>query len=235
VVLNDHDESLLEEALTASGLARGPGSKFQRRVADLTGVTGYFLQAVTDYLATANDLASAIAELVSLADATRPTEFRTGQTYDLVIASCVLCQLHIAACNRASELFDDRFPGRGDALRTSESWVQAVYQLARRMEQSFINTIHGLVGSGGRIYLSDTVQGGFVYVTPEGRWISDGVYRMTRSTELSDYLDGRFQVEQRGRWHWITGLSQQPGGVGRFYNVQGLILSVNPPGAERSA
>jgi hypothetical protein len=234
VVLNDRDESLLEEALAVSGLVGGPGSKIQRCVADLTGVTGDFLRAVSDYLATANDPASAIGGLASLAEAARPTGFRTDQTYDLVIASCVLCQLHVAACNRASELFEARFPGRGHSLRGSESWVQAVYQLARRMEQVFIDTIHGLVEPGGRIYLSDTVQGGFVYVTPEGRWVTDGVDRMTRTTELSDYFDGRFQVEQRGRWHWIIDPAREPGGVGRFYNVQGLALSVKPPGAPRS-
>ena len=51
---------------------------------------------------------------------------------------------------------------------------------------------------------------------------------MTHTAQLSDYLDARFQIEQMGRWHWIIAPSRELGGVGRFYNVQGLVLRVAP-------
>jgi hypothetical protein len=230
LTLNDSDASALERALAASGLGPGPAAKIRRCVADLTGATGPFLERVSEYLDTTDDprAATAAEALASFAEAAEPTAFRTGQRYELVIASCVLCQLHVAACNRAMELFEARLPGQLPALRQSPDWSRAIYGLARRMERAFIDSLHDLVAPDGRIYLSDTVQGGFVHVTPEGRWLNDGVYRMTRTAQLSDDLDARFRVEQRGRWHWIISPSSEPKGIGRFYNVQALILAPGP-------
>ena len=149
VILNDHDESLLVEGLKASGLVGDLESRIQPFVADLTGVTGDFLRRVSEYLPSSSDPESAAGELAAIAEAARPKVIDTGQTYDLVIASCVLCQLHVDACNRASELFEARFPGHGQFLRRCESWFQAVYRMARRFEQNFIDTTYSLVAPGG--------------------------------------------------------------------------------------
>jgi hypothetical protein len=230
VTLNDHDPSSLEEAISASGIGGERALKVRKLVADLTGVTEGYLGRVAECLGSVPELAATAAaeRVASLAETTRPRPFATGQKYDLVIASCVLCQLHLAACNRTIAMFAARYPAHEAAFRVSPSWVRAMYGLARRTEDVFIDALHGLVTPGGRIYLSDTVQSAFLHPTPEGDWITDGVYRMTRTHALSDYLDDRFQVEGQGRWLWVIDPMDEPGRVGRLYNTQALILSLKP-------
>jgi hypothetical protein len=60
---------------------------------------------------------------------------------------------------------------------------------------------------------------------PGGGWLTEGFLRMTRTPELNDYLDGRFRIEQAGRWHWVMEPSKQEGRVGRLFRVQAFVLS----------
>jgi hypothetical protein len=230
VILNDHDVALLEEALTSSGLSNEQTSNVQLLVADLTEVTDRFLAQVSEHLDVMGDpsVTTAAERIALLAETTHPQVFTAGEKFDLVIASCVLCQLHLEICNQTIARFALRFPGQETFFRQSPSWTHAMYGLARRMEQAFIHALHGLVSPGGRIYLSETVQSAFLHPTPEGHWVTDGVYRMTHTTQLSDYLDERFQIERQAQWHWIIEPSQPTGRVGRLYNTQGLVLSVEP-------
>jgi hypothetical protein len=225
ITLNDRDDAMLEQAVLDSERS----AKVRRVAADLTGVTARFLQRVGEVLEATSGPQEATEAMASLADETKPLVFATGQTYDLVVASCVLCQLHLEACNRAIDRFAARFPEHLPQFRASTRWVQAMYGLARRMEAAFIETVHGLVAPNGRIYLSESIQGCFLHPSPDGHWMTDGMYRMTHTLELSDYLDPRFQVEERGRWVWVMPPSPGPGQVGRLYKVQGLILSIKSP------
>src|SRR4051812_16897630 len=101
VTLIDHDEASLRDAMAAAQLGVEQAAKMELRVADLTGVIGLFLRRVAGALdRMGHGLAPTAAEgLASLAQTTQPMVFNTGQKSDLVIASCVLCQLHVAACN----------------------------------------------------------------------------------------------------------------------------------------
>ena len=222
VTLHDWNELLLERV----SLSSEPSSKVRRLVADLTGVTAQFLERVTESLGATDDPDGAIETIARLADAVTPQVFSTGQRYGLVVASCVLCQLHLEACNRTLTLFGAKFPEQLKQFRASTRRVQAMYGLARRMEGAFIETLHGLVASNGRIYLSESIQGCFIHPNPEGHWMTDGMYRMTHTLELSDYLDARFHVEEFGKWVWVMPPSPEQGLVGRIYKVQGLILSI---------
>lgn len=222
VTLNDWKESLLEKV----SISPERTSNVHRLVADLTGVTVPFLERVAESLGAADDPEQAIERIAELADAVIPQVFSTGRSYDLVVASCVLCQLHLEACNQTLSLFGSKFPEHLQRFRASTRWVQAMYDLARRMERAFVETLHGLVAPNGRIYLSETIQGCFVHPDPEGHWMTDGMYRMTHTLELADYLDARFHIEEFGKWVWVMPPSQEQGPVGRIYKVQGLILSI---------
>ncbi len=107
----------------------------------------------------------------------------------------------------------------------AQPWVQAMFGLARRMENAFIDALHDLAAPGGRIYFSDTVQCAHLHPDAEGFWRSEGFLRMTRTPQLNDYLDGRFRIEQAGRWHWVMEPEKRSGVVGRLYRVQAFVLS----------
>jgi hypothetical protein len=224
VTLTDRDGSLLHEALTTNGLDAAGRLQVQTIVADLSGIAADYMARVADYLTTARDPAIAAEHLAVLADDAQPEVFTTGRKYDLVIASCVLCQLHLEACNGTLALFVQAFPGRERDLLQSQAWIGALYGLARRMENTFLDSLAALAALGGRIFLSDTVQSAFLRVGPEGDWITDGVYRMTRTTRLSDYVDARFRIDREESWLWI--MAPAPGAIGRIYNTQGLILTL---------
>ncbi len=230
VTLVDQSAGLLEEAVTSRGLGVDQNKKIQTIITDMTGVTAGFLGQVAERLDLPGDLSAELAAegIASLAESIEPAPFTTGQRYDLVVASCVLCQLHLETCNRTIALFARKFPGQEAVLRQSPAWIHALYGLARRMEETFLEALYGLAAPAGRIYLSDTVQSAFLHPTPEGDWITDGVYRMTRTVRLSDYLDNRFRIEREGSWHWIIEPSKSAGMVGRIYNTQGLVLSLLP-------
>jgi hypothetical protein len=228
LTLNDHDESLLDAALAESGLVdAGRAPAVTKLAADLTGVTLAFLGMVDAVLAGAGDTsAEAVAErLAKVADATTPVPFSTGRRHDLVVASCVLCQLHLSAWKQAVTRFGARFPGREAVLQQSPAFVPAMFRLARRMEDTFVDALHGLVAPRGRIFFSDTVHCAMLHGDPGGGWLTEGFLRMTRTPELNDYLDGRFRIEQAGRWHWVMEPSKQEGRVGRLFRVQAFVLS----------
>ena len=128
LTLVDHDEQAMNAALESLGDSQGSISKIGRVVADLTGAIGGFLEAVSETLRSSTD---AIEELSKLADATRPIVFSTGLQYDLIIVSCVSCQLHVSACNQAIALFEAAFPDRSEELRRSSRWIEAMQGLAR--------------------------------------------------------------------------------------------------------
>jgi hypothetical protein len=228
VTLNDHDPTLLDAAIEASGLDEERAKRVERRVADLTGVTATFLAAIDVCLdspvcVSAEDAAERMARV---AETVRPARFKAGRRYDLVVASCVLSQLHKAASNLAIARFSARFPGKLHVLRRSLQWTRALYGLARRMETTFMDSLYDLVARGGRVYFSDSVQCGFLHERPDGEWFSDGLYRVTRTAQLNEYLDSRFRIEQAGRWLRVIEPSGEPTGVGRFFRVQAFILAI---------
>ncbi len=50
---------------------------------------------------------------------------------------------------------------------------------------------------------------------------------MTGTLDLADYVDRRFEIEERGRWTWVTAVPQA-GRSGKLFDVQALILKVAP-------
>jgi hypothetical protein len=109
-----------------------------------------------------------------------------------------------------------------------------MYGLAHRMEVAFIDSLPGMLAPNGRIFLSETVQGCFLHPSPDGQWMTDGMYRMTRTTQLRDYIDDRFRVEHHGKWVWVMEPATENGQVGRLYNVQALVLSLSSPSGLRN-
>lgn len=230
VTLNDQDRGLLEQALSRHGL-ESHEPPLVLDVADLTGITARLLAEVDRELAAATDLNQAIARLTEAVGRVRPVPYAPRETFDLVVASCVLSQLHVRAVEQTLAKLAARFPADDQgqaavtALRGSKGFVQGMLALASKMEDEFVTSIYHLLAPGGIAYLSDTVQFCFVHGQPDGGWASDGTYRMTRTTQLTDYLDDRFRVGRLGQWAWVYQPPQAAGQVGRMYNVQALAVS----------
>ena len=224
VVLNDFDPALLAQALERLHPA-AERQRIELNVSDLTAPDS--LLAVTDaILATADDPETA---LLQIAAATRAFEVRKAEiagSYDLVVASCLLSQLHVMTVQRMLASFRLRFSENVDSLAAAVEWKLALYDLARRMEHNFIDQLFEWLAPEGRCYLSETVQLCYLDLAADGAWETEGSYRMTKSTDLADYLDDRFRVLDQAHWQRLdsppTATAQ-----GRLYDVHALLLARN--------
>jgi hypothetical protein len=224
LTINDVDNVVLDEGLAAAGLTDAERAKCTIQIADLTGVTESLVSRVDDILNVNRDPESAIEEMAHLLDTALVAGMPIRGKYELVIASCVLSQLHFGLLHRVRLAFEKKFPGQDKLLENSVRWTSALYDMARRMEKKFIDDLAEHVAPGGFIYLSDSTQMCYVKGTPEAKWETEGTYRMLRTRYITDYLDQRFVSVGRERWDWVVNPPHQPGEVGRVYDVQGVVL-----------
>jgi|GEM_PF-1528829 len=191
--------------------------------ADLTGITEDFLEQVDSILETAS-AHDATPQLAELAQRIQVQPFRPERRFNLVIVSCILSQLHLHVWNQSLERYSARFPDAADSPPSSNQWGQAMFGLARRMEHAFVHSLAQWVEPEGRVYLANAVQGCFVRANEHGVWLTEGMFQLTETLELADYVDQTFSIEERGRWVWVTPPSVEQGSRGRINKVQGLIL-----------
>jgi hypothetical protein len=224
LTLNDVDGTLLEQGIAAAGLDAAAQAKIDVRVADLTGVTDPIIEKIEAVLGAISDLDTAVEQMATIVDEEQPTNMPIEGQFDLVVASCVLSQLHFGLAHRSGERFERRFAGQVERLRQCPRWTTALYQMARRMEARFIDGVAALSAQGGLIYLSESPQMCSIKLTADGRWETEGTYRMLRTQDLTDYADRRFAIVAHGRWHWVVSPPQDVGQVGRLFDVQALVL-----------
>jgi hypothetical protein len=224
VTLNDIDAQKLEQAPSAIALDAAARARVKLQPGDLAGVTDALIVRIEQSLAASTRWPDAIEAMARAIDEPVSGTFPIAGRFELVVASCVLSQLHFRLTQEASARFDARFPEHGDELRQSDAWKTAVYRLARRMEDRMIDDLRMLVADAGLVYLSETVQMCFITLAPDGRWQSEGTFRMLRTKDLEDYVRGRYQVLARERWEWVVSPPTEPGQTGRLYDVQALVL-----------
>lgn len=224
IVVNDMDEKLLEQGLAAAELDTASREKIRLHVADLTGVTETLLAKIASSLEHAETPEAAIDEIARLVDEEPVPGAQIEGKYELVVASCVLSQLHFALLHGAGNLFESRFPEHLETLRSSVRWTGALYQMARRMEARLIDDLAQLLAEGGLIYLSESAQMCYIKLAADGMWETEGTYRMLRTQDITDYLDRRFATIAQGRWHWVVSPPEKPEDVGRLFDVQAVVL-----------
>lgn len=224
VVLNDVEPQPLQQAVDALDLAVEDRRKLRIEVADLSGVTQPALERIKQALADAGDAAGAMDAMAAALETVEPTAFPIAGPFDLVVASCLLSQLHFGLTHQAAAKFESRFPGTAEQVRQSAAWTSALYEAARHMEERFMAELARLTSGGGVVYLSESVQMCYVQLTPGGQWQTEGTYRMLRTKDLADYVRQRFTILERQRWEWIVAPPTSAGEVGRMYDVQALVL-----------
>jgi hypothetical protein len=136
----------------------------------------------------------------------------------------VLSQLHFDLAHQAAAKLESRFPGAAVDLRRSSAWTAALYRTARQMEERFVDALANVVTDRGLVYLSESVQMCYIELADDGGWQTEGTYRMLRTTDLADYVRGRFAIRARGRWEWIVSPPAAAGETGRMYDMQALVL-----------
>ena len=230
LVLNDIDARTVSSALDTLEIDSKVRGKIHLDASDLSGVTGPTLAQVDGALSTASDpqqAAGAMAAALTGQPAVGLTlsgPFAAG-AYDLVVASCLLSQLYFHLMHGAAARFEARYPGQQELLRTSQAWTNALDHLARRMEDRFVDDLAQLVSTGGRVYLSESVQMCYVTRAADGNWTTPGTYRMLRTKDLADYIGDKLAVVERDRWEWVVNAPTKTGDVGRLFDVQALVLT----------
>jgi hypothetical protein len=221
VTLNDINSEDVQRA--AAQIDPAGREKLAIQIADLTGVVDPVLARIRQRLSECIDPRSAFDAMAESLDAS-PSFSALGQ-FHLVIASCVLSQLHYALTHRSDALLEQRFPGHVEQLRNSPRWAAGLAQLARRMKATFLDGLVRSTVPGGFVYLSDSVQLCNVHLTAAGRWKTGKTYRTVRSARLEDVLDDRLTVVEQARWEWVGTAPSATRSTGRVYEVQALLLT----------
>jgi hypothetical protein len=225
LTLNDLDAGIVEAAVVACDLNEQQMGKIEIEAIDLTGLADIVVSAVAKAVEMATDPQSALAAMADAVDKARPVPVRITGPFELVVASCLLGQLHVMALHRAQAEFLKRFPGQEALLQTTRVWSEALERMARRMEEDFIDHLFQWTTPAGRIYLSETVRIAFLEPGEQGGWQSEGNYRMLKSAQLADYLDERFVIESQRGWQWVFKPPQNKGDRGRLFEVQAMVLT----------
>jgi hypothetical protein len=221
ITLNDINPEGVERA--AAQIDPAGRKKLAIQIADLTGVVDPVVARIRQRLSECVDPRSAFDAMAESLEAS-PSFSAMGQ-FNLVIASCVLSQLHYALTHRSDVLLEQTYPGHVEQLRNSPHWAAGLRQLSRRMKATFLDGLVESTVPGGFVYLSDSVQLCNVHLTSSGRWKTGRTYRTVRSARLEDVLDDRLKVVERARWEWV---GTPPGAstlTGRVYEVQALLLT----------
>ncbi len=240
IVIDDIKPPADSAALVESRIGSADAARLQWRTRDLTGQIACLGEAWRRALDRESTAAAAIEAMSQVAaaplgaghEASASAGDPSGERYTLVVASCLLSQLHAPAWQVARDLFAQRFPQATRELAESKLWFDSLALLARALERRFVADLPSLVAPGGRIYLSESVRVSFLNWAGPATWSTRGGLRMTATGDLADYLDSRFVIQTRDRWAWIVAPEEPPGPQGKAFDVQGLVLRLdeaNPP------
>lgn len=224
VTLCDVDAAAMQRGVDSAGLSVAARQNVSLQPLDLTGITSVVLNQI-EAIGPSTAPAAFIDAMAGLLEAAEPLPLPSAVEgpYDLIVASCLLSQLHFGLASGGREAFKRRFPQNHGALE-SPRWIAALGGMARRMEATLLDEMLRVLAPRGRIYLSESVQVAFIRLHPSGQWQTEGTYRMLRTQDLSDYLDARFAIEARDRWHWVVWPRQETGLSGRLFDVQAVVL-----------
>ena len=201
---------------------------FEFQCTDLTGMISTVEGRAGELVANAVAPLECLEQLGVLLESTAP-EFWTpseSQRYDLVICSTVLTQLQALVRESVEKIYLGRFSECAPALLTHKPWRESVWNLARNLEDGFIEHLRTLVNPRGIIYLSETVHVSWLTqldehsVSTPGRWIT------LRTSRLADYLRPSDTILAEKRWDWLR--EEREGSFwGRLYGVQAVIYRVS--------
>lgn len=225
IVLHDLTQSVLETGVERACITAHQAERISFLLGELNGFEDAEVEQVLAGIDDAPSLQHAMQLISYNLNKVTPTAFVLPQQADLLIASCVLSQLHIPFLSQVVAEFEQRFPEKTSALLADESWTRASLALAGRLEQAFIEMLRRSVAKDGRVYLSATTHLIQYHVADDGRFLSPGMLRATRQPTLADYVDGAFRIERQEEWWWDANPTRLQDYAGHGFRVEGAILS----------
>ena len=154
LVLNDHDESLLAVAFRGVGI-KAEKTRVETIIADLTGVTGAFLSEIDTTTRRSNFIRrrcdgadDAVREGGAARRVRDGRDVRSGRRVVRALSASPR-----GAMRGASARFEAQQLRAQSGLPQAQPWVQAMFALASHMEDAFIDALHDLAATGGRIYI----------------------------------------------------------------------------------
>lgn len=227
VTVTDIDPDTLQRGLDETKLTPEERRRVEVIIGDIVGVSEHLVRGIEACFAEGVWTLSACEHLVermaSFIESLEPNPAAMQPPYDLVVASCVLSQLHLASVNRVSRQFSQRFP-ETVKLDKQPRWRQAVCRLASRMQARFIDLVHDLVSDNGRLYLAATPRVHLIFRAPQGRWKTRETRDMLAHRHLHDFLDDRFVIEAQSQWQWSQPLPADPKKPGDLFDVEAMVL-----------
>jgi len=204
VTATDIDADALKRGLAEAQLDAGQRQRVSVRIGDVVNI-GAAVDRCVDDAAGQPAWSSASREhklehLARQVEALTPTPLPPTRQYELVVASCVISQLHLGAIDRAERLLAHHFePGK---LSDQPRWRKAVCTLAARMQQAFAAMLGERVAAGGRLYFAATPRVHLVLPGPNGQWKSRDTHTMLARAEARDFFDAAWQAEAQAQWQW---------------------------------
>jgi hypothetical protein len=215
VVVTDIDDSALarlERTLSKTGLA----TNVSYRMEDVSGCTERLLADADARIESSIMPGQALAALIELADSADVTPPAPGATHGLVVASCVVTQIHLRLQSEIVRRFREHFPLDSSILEASSEWVTSMTRLVHRMQDAFFARVAGYMHAASTAYISATVQVG------DGAWECPGWYRMMRHRELLENISAAFEPRHGGEWPWVV-RAPTADTEGLLYRVQAMI------------
>lgn len=230
VVLTDIEEQRLRDGMRRQTDIAEPG-RVRPEFVDLSGAAAAFRPQAEAQLIAVRDPRTAVARLGELMDRTEPGPVADRGVFDLVVCSGVLTQIDFPVWKIAMNLLESRF-GRPLDKALAEELRTRQRPMGHRFRLRLIEQLAAMTRDGGRVYLADTMQVAHLENEAGPDWAVRGAYRMGLLPALTDYLDGRFTVDERDGWDWVDlpDGSTERSDRGRLWRVEAALLTRRPTG-----
>ncbi|MEM9490967.1 MAG: hypothetical protein AAGC55_17595 [Myxococcota bacterium] len=226
ITLVDQDRPAMDTALASLSedrAAADASAEVTTEVRDLTGLTAHLVEGAESCLLVAQSAEQALELLVDLVGEAQLRIDVPDGPWDLVIASCVLTQLHTAALSAITSRFNHFFPDRQALMARSPIWTQAMLELSWRLQRGFMDALLRVSSPSGRIYLSATVQLGMVHRHPDGSWRTPGWHRTMKQRTLAANLPDAARPLHGGEWPYVASVPTDDS-PGTLFNVHAVIM-----------
>lgn len=246
ITVTDIDQPRLKEGMRNELRAAPPPATNHHNItaiiSDVMGVTAGVNHGIKQVFRMNSDIdhnrETVMARLGRVMDEAEIEPQPLNEPFDLVIASCVLSQLHHGIAAAAKACFRAASPGGLVAPDIRIAWQQLMRPFLERLQTAFIQSLCDWTRPGGLIYLSATPRvhlwefsGGSLSNSDDASWKSRITHRMLVRDALREFIKSLpVTIEQQDQFQWPErepqGSRSRRGRLkpGMLFDVEALIL-----------